>query len=250
MEIVTPLSLLWLLTFLIVLSGNVIQGMTGFGANLIAGPVLAIFLEPKLVVIIILVTSMGSLMPLAYHARKHIDAKRLLPLVLLAVCGIPLGSYLLVVSPSFIARLLIAAISVIFSALLLLGYAKRFQREALASCGFGFVSGVLTAGVGMGGPPIVLFLANQGWPKEVFRATVALLFLTTTTLCLISHMFTGVVTVERMIISFSLVPAGILGFSLGNAIFTKISSGIFIKVALIIILISGLTSLSAGLVQI
>lgn len=250
MERLIPLNDLWFLVFLIILSGNVIQGMTGFGAALISGPMLAIFLEPKLVVVIVLVTGMSSLILVAYHARRQIDPKRLLPLVLLAIIGIPFGSYLLMVAPPLMARLLIAIISIIFSTLLLLGYSKRFEREILASCGFGFASGVLTASIGMGGPPIVIFLANQGWPKEVFRATVAFLFLITATLCLFSHVFTGVTTGDRMLIGVSLTPAGIIGFYLGDALFAKISRRLFINLALILILISGLTSLATSFTKI
>jgi uncharacterized membrane protein YfcA len=120
----------------------------------------------------------------------------------------------------------------------------------LASCGFGFVSGILTASVGMGGPPIVIFLANQGWPKEAFRATVAFLFLITGTLSLFSHVFTGVTTGDRMLIGVSLIPAGIIGFYLGDALFAKISRKLFINLALILILISGLTSLATTLTKI
>jgi len=163
MERLIPLSDLWFLLFLIVLSGNVIQGMTGFGAGLVAGPILAIFLEPKLVIVILLVTGTSSLILVAYRTRKRIDPRRLLPLALLAIIGIPLGSYLLMVVSLSMARLLIAIVSISFSILLLLGYSKRLERELLASCGFGFVSGILTASVGMGGPPIVIFLANKGW---------------------------------------------------------------------------------------
>ena len=247
MESLIPLSSLWFLVFLVVLLGNVIQGMTGFGAALVAGPLLAIFLDPKLVVIIILVTGIGSLSLVGYHARRHIDLKRLVPLVSLAVLGLPLGSYLLLAAPSFVTRSLIAVVSIIFSALLLLGYSKRFKKEVLASCGFGFAGGVLTAAVGMGGPPIVIFLANQGWPKEVFRATVALFFLMVGVLCLFSHLFTGVTVGHRLVIAVSLIPAGILGFYVGDAIFARLSSTLFIKLALSLILASGLTSLGITL---
>jgi uncharacterized membrane protein YfcA len=250
MERLIPLSDLWFLLFLIILSGNVIQGMTGFGAGLVSGPILAIFLEPKLVIVILLVTGMSSLILVAYHARKRIDPRRLLPLVLLAIIGIPFGSYLLMVISPSMARLFIAIISISFSILLLLGYSKRLEKEFLASCGFGFVSGILTASVGMGGPPIVIFLANQGWPKEAFRATVAFLFLITGTLSLFSHVFTGVTTGDRMLIGVSLIPAGIIGFYLGDALFAKISRKLFINLALILILISGLTSLATTLTKI
>ncbi|MEJ2586897.1 MAG: sulfite exporter TauE/SafE family protein [Deltaproteobacteria bacterium] len=250
MDKLIPLSHLWFLLFFVVLSGNIIQGMTGFGAGLVSGPILAIFLAPKLVIVILLVTGISNLILVAYHSRKGVDLRRLRPLVLLAVIGIPFGSYLLmVVSPS-VARALIAIVSIGFSTFLLLGYSRRLEREFMASCGFGFISGILTASVGMGGPPIIIFLANQEWPKEVFRATVAFLFLITGTLSLFSHILTGVTTGDRMIIGLSLIPASIIGFYLGDALFEKVSHKLFINVALILILISGITALATSLAKI
>ena len=250
MEKLVLLGDVWFLLFFVVLSGNVIQGMTGFGAGLVSGPILAIFLEPKLVIVILLVTGISNLLFVAYHSRKAVDFGRLLPLALFAIMGIPFGAYLLMVVPPSIARLLIAIVSIIFSILLLLGYSRRLERESLASCGCGFVSGILTASIAMGGPPIIIFMANQGWPKAMFRATVAFLFLITGTLSLFSHVLTGVTTGERMIIGLSLMPAAIIGFYFGDALFEKTSHKRFITVALILILISGLTSLTMSLVRI
>jgi uncharacterized membrane protein YfcA len=250
MENLTLFSTMWFLVFLILLWGNIVQGLTGFGAALISGPLLTIFLDPRLVVVIILVTGVSNLAFVAYYSRRHVVSKLLLPLLLMSVLGIPFGSYLLMIISSLTASLLIGMISIIFSSLLLLGYSRRFMRESLAASCFGFTSGILMATVGMGGQPIVIFLANQGWPKEVFRATVAYLLLITGILSLISHLFTGVTTDQRLLIGASLIPAGVLGFYLGNALFPKISSALFIKLALLLILLSGLTSMATNLMKI
>lgn len=249
MENLTLFSTMWILVFLVVLCGNIVQGVTGFGGALVSGPLLAIFLDPRLVVVVLLVTGVSNLAFIAYHTRRHVVAKRLLPLVMMAVLGIPIGSYLLMIVSSLAASVLIAMISITFSSLLLLGYSRRFNREVTAAYCFGFISGIFTATAGMGGPPIVIFLANQGWPKEVLRATVACLFLITGTLCLTSHLFTGVTTVKRLLVGGSLIPAGILGFYLGNALFPKISSALLIKLALLIILLSGLTSMATNVMK-
>ena len=50
-----------LIVFLVVLLASIIQGMTGFGGGLLIGPALTLFLEPKLVVIIIMFTGVGNL---------------------------------------------------------------------------------------------------------------------------------------------------------------------------------------------
>jgi hypothetical protein len=79
---------------------------------------------------------------------------------------------------------------------------------------------------------------------------LAFLFLIIGTLSLFSHVLTGVTTGDRMLIGVSLIPSGIIGFYLGDALFEKISHKLFINVALVLILISGLTSLAISLTKI
>jgi uncharacterized protein len=240
----------WFIAFIIILLASTIQGMTGFGAALLAGPTLTLLVEPKLVVVIVMFTGMGNLIGVVHSARKHIDLFRLAPLVLPAVLGVPIGAYILLNVSSSITGLSIATISIMFSVALLLGYSRPFKREAIASLGFGFTSGIMSAGVGMGGPPLILFLSNQGWPKEIFRATVALHFLLIGTLAIVSYIITGVATTNRIISALTLMPASLIGFYFGNLMFSKINSFVFMKVTLIVIFITGIISLYINLGQI
>lgn len=249
MESIAPLSGLWFIAVLIIVSAGTIQGMTGFGAALLAGPTLTLFLEPKLVIVIIMITSMSNLLLVAYHARNYIYPSRVLPLIVPAVFGVPLGSYILYKVSSSITGLSIAIVSLLFSVLLLLGYSRPFKREAVVSTGFGFASGVLCAGVGMGGPPIILFLSNQGWPKEIYRATIASHFLFIGALTIASYMFSGVLTSSRAIASILLSPAAVIGFYLGDSIFHRINAVFFTRFALSLIFFAGLTSLATNIAK-
>jgi uncharacterized membrane protein YfcA len=249
MEHLVPLSGLWIIALLIIVLASTIQGITGFGAALLAGPALTIFLEPKLVVVIIMVNAMSNLLCVAYDARKYIYPSRVLPLIVPAVFGVPLGSYILHKVSSSITGLSIVIISILFSIVLLLGYSRPFKREAVVSTGFGFASGVMCAGFGMGGPPLILFLSNQGWPKEIFRATTAVHFLFIATLTIVSYIFTGIVTGSRAIASISLLPAAVIGFYLGNSMFHRVNAVFFSRFALSLILFNGLVSLAINIAK-
>ncbi|MDQ1334829.1 MAG: uncharacterized protein QG552_1779 [Thermodesulfobacteriota bacterium] len=243
-------SYYWTFVFFVILFASIIQGMTGFGAGLLAGPTLVLFLEPKLVVIILMFTGIANLLFVVYYARRHIYAARALPLIVPAMLGVPLGTYILYKVASSGTSLAIALISIIFSILLLMGYHMPIKREAMASLGVGFASGVMCAAVGMGGPPLILFLSNQKWPKEIFRGTIAVLFLLTGTLSIILYVLAGIATNSRVIESLSLVPAGIIGFYIGNVIFNRVSSFLFMKISLSLIFITGLISLFINLCRI
>jgi uncharacterized membrane protein YfcA len=240
----------WIIAFLVILLASIIQGMTGFGSGLLTGPTLALLLEPKLVVIIIMFTGICNLLFVVYNARKHIYAARALPLIIPAILGVPVGAYILHRVASSITSLAIACVSIIFSVVLLMGYHMPIKREATASLAFGFTSGVLCAGVGMGGPPLILFLSNQRWPKEIFRGTIAIHFLLTGTLAIIIYVMTGIATYSRIITSISLLPPAIIGFFIGNLIFQRVSSMIFLKSSLSLILFAGLASLFINIFKI
>jgi len=250
MESLPVWSHYWIIVFLVILFASIIQGMTGFGAGLLAGPTLTLFLEPKLVVLIIMFTGIANLLFVVHNARKHIYAARALPLIIPAILGVPLGAYILHTIASSITSLTIACISIVFSLILLMGYHMPIKREAAASLGFGFTSGVMCAGFGMGGPPIILFLSNQRWPKEIFRGTTAIHFLLTGTLSVILYVIGGIATYTRIITSLSLLPAAIIGFFIGNLIFQRVSAIIFLKIALSLIFFAGLTSLFINLSKI
>jgi len=247
MESLPVWSYYWIIIFLVILVASVIQGMTGFGAGLLAGPILTLFLEAKLVVLIIMFTGIANLLFVVHNSRQHIYAARALPLIIPAILGVPLGAYLLHKAASSVTSLAIATISIIFSAILLMGYHMPIKREVAASLGFGFMSGVMSAGVGMGGPPLILFLSNQRWPREIFRGTTAFLFLLTGILSILFYIMGGIVTYSRMLISLSLIPAGIIGFFIGNLLFQRVGAMLFLKIALSLILIAGLTSLIINL---
>ncbi|MBW1802773.1 MAG: sulfite exporter TauE/SafE family protein [Deltaproteobacteria bacterium] len=250
MESLPFVSYFWIIAFSVVLLASIIQGMTGFGGGLLIGPALTLFLDPKLVVIIIMFTGVGNLLFVVYHARRHITVERALPLIIPGILGIPVGTYILHRVASSITSVAIASVSIIFSIILLLGYHMPIKREAMASLGFGFTSGVMCAGVGMGGPPIILFLSNQGWTKEMFRGTVAIHFLLTGSLTIILYVITGMATTPRIMTAISLLPPAIIGFFIGNLIFQRVSSTIFLKSSLSLILFAGLTSLFIHLFEI
>lgn len=250
MESLPLWSHFWIIASLVILLASIIQGMTGFGAGLLTGPALALFLEPKLVVMIIMFTGIGNLVFVVYNARKHIHADRALPLILPGMLGVPVGAYILHRAASSMTSLAIACVSILFSLILLTGYHMPIKREAVASLGFGFTSGILCAGVGMGGPPLILFLSNQRWPKEIFRGTIALHFLLTGTLAIMFYVITGIATYSRVVTSISLLLPAIIGFFVGNLIFHRVSSTIFLKSSLSLILFAGIISLFMNLSKI
>jgi uncharacterized membrane protein YfcA len=103
---------------------------------------------------------------------------------------------------------------------------------------------VLSASTSMGGPPVVLYLLNQGLPKEKFVATITTYFMVTGVVSLISLSIAGVMTGEALMYAVLMLPVTYLGSYLGvrvlpliNArLFKIMTTGIVIVTALIVII--------------
>ena len=88
------------IAFIVVLIAGFIQGLVGFGSGLVSVPLLSIFLGPKTVVPLTLVHGLLMNMYLSVRNRRYIQWKRVLPLFISGVMGIPIGVVLHIFLPS------------------------------------------------------------------------------------------------------------------------------------------------------
>lgn len=150
--------------------------MTSFGSALLAVPTLSLFLPLKIIVPMLILYDLITNTIIFFKIRKYVNLKRIYTLIIAAVIAIPIGANLLVNISENILQVLVGIIVTISAILFHLGYKAKVKNEKLAFIPVGFVSGLLTGSVSIGGPPIILFLANQGDEKQVFRATLTSYF--------------------------------------------------------------------------
>ncbi len=82
---------------LVIFLAGMTQGLTGFGFALVSVPIMIILLSPKVVVPIIVIHSFVINLIILFEARKWVDLKRIWPLMIAGITGIPIGTYLLIV---------------------------------------------------------------------------------------------------------------------------------------------------------
>lgn len=239
----------WALTFLIVLVAAFILTATGFGFALVVSPLLLIFLDPKTVIVYNLFLGLIVCLPILWQCRHYARSRQLLLLGVSSLIGLPLGTYILSNVASPVLKLLIAGFVVIFAVILALGYSYRFKKQTVSSVVTGFVGGTLMTSTGLGGPPVVLFLLNQGCDKNTFRASMMVYLVFCGIGALVALAISGVVTGAILLSSLSFIPALAVGFYLGIKVLPYIHSAIFRRIVLAIVILTGLlgvvTSLSA-----
>ena len=151
-----------------------LRGATGFGAGVVAIPLLLLALP--LTVVIPLVTAMGMLASFgqAVHQRRWVDWAALRRLVVPSFLGVAAGLWLFA---ALDAQVLRRALAVFIIGYALWGYLPR-RRPRPAPAWLGPLAGALGGFVatvfgGMAGPLYVVYLRTRALDKARFRATVS-----------------------------------------------------------------------------
>lgn len=227
---------------IIMMLSAVVQGITGFGFSLVAFPLLALML-PLQAVTPILVLSSLILNVVVFKSVDGIQLKGIRAMTLLAIISTPIGAYLLkVVSPD-VLKIAVGIVITSTALFLLKGYQVKFKRELLARSITGFFSGLLNGTLSMSGPPIILYMSNQGVKKDKLRGSFSLFAMITNVFAIVTLYFAGLIN-SKIIVSFAqMIPALIVGVILGVIISRKVNELLFRKVTLYLLVAMGISTL-------
>lgn len=213
----------------IVLLGAFVRAVSGFGYSLISAPLLMFVLEPKSVVMINVILTTTTHLLILFHVRQHIDFRRAGFMCLGSVFGIPPGAYILSRIDPLAIKLVIAVLVIPFSIVLLMGYSHQFKRDTLGCIVSGFLSGLLVASTSLGGPPVALFLSNQGLVKERFVGTLCVFFLFGCLLSIGTFSSMSMITPELLKTVAVLLPTLWLGSFIGIKLLPRVNAALFRK---------------------
>lgn len=243
MDMVTQLFL----TFLIILLSSVIQGITSFGFSLVALPLLGMFLPLKIVVPMLVLYSLVLNIIILYHIRHHINIKQIAILVIFGIIGTPVGAHLLQIMDENTLKVIIGVLVTITAMINLYGFKIKVKNQRLSYIPVGFMSGILNGSVSLGGPPLVLFLTNQGVEKQRFRANLTSYFLILNIFTIPTYFLGGLITGEVVNYTLYVLPALIIGAFLGVKLGNKVDEHIFRRFTLGLIIATGLLSIITGI---
>lgn len=224
---------------LIIFLASFVQGVTGFGFALIAVPLLSKMIPLQSVVPIIVLFSFFSNIMILLQAKQHIDFKKIKLLLVSSLIAAPLGTYLLIVVNSNLLKMLIGIFIIVFALILIKGYKFPIKNERIGIIPVGFASGLLNGSISFSGPPVVLFLSNQGVEKNVFRANLTAYAFILNIVTIGFYLLGGLINKEVINYTCWFIFAMILGVLLGNKVVNKINESQFRKITLLLIIFSG-----------
>ncbi|MFV9511617.1 sulfite exporter TauE/SafE family protein [Tepidibacillus sp. LV47] len=181
---------------IIIFFASSVQGATGFAFALIIVPLLSLFLPLRAIVPISVILSLVINTLVIISGRKHLAIKEIWLLIVTGIIGIPFGVYILNAVNLQILKILIGLLLIITSFAMFKGYKVFFKNKRLSHSITGFVSGVLNGSISMSGPPIVLFLANEGYEKDKFRANINAYSIITNIIAILTFALNGLIGIE------------------------------------------------------
>lgn len=240
-------SVPWVLAFCVVLFASFIRGVVGFGFVLILAPIMLLILNPKSVVVVNLLLGLLTNMLVLRYGFRNVYLKMLVPMAASSLLGIPLGIWIIkIIAPSTL-KVLIGGVTVFFAIPLVLGFTKTFTKERLACSISGFLSGILSTSTSLGGPPVVMLMHNQNWRKEVIHSSLAAYYLFASSCSLIALSVSGFINAQHVILAASLVPALLVGTSVGMVTFLRLNPRFFRGLSIVIIICAGILGILSGL---
>jgi len=225
------------------------QGIAGFGAGMVAMAILPFVLEDLedavAVVAILCLVINGAIF---IQLRQHVQRAQVLPMILGAVIGVPLGSLALQTIPAQYLKLGLGLVILWYSGQSLLSSGSQ-RRLASDRWGFpfGLAGGALGGAFNTGGPPAVIYVTLKDWNKDQVKATLQAFFLSISLTQLPVYLAAGILRTEHLLLDAVALPALGLGLWVGTRVYDRIDTEAFRKVVLVGLGIIGLIYVGGNL---
>ncbi|KAF1077450.1 sulfite exporter TauE/SafE family protein [Halodesulfovibrio sp. MK-HDV] len=221
--------------------GGFVNGLAGFGAAMVALPIISYIMD----VSILVPSATMIVLTLNCHAgwiyRKHIEWRYTKTLLLGAIPGVVLSAYALQFAPEQLLRFGMGAF-VAFYALWSLFFEKKEGR--VINPAWGYVAGVLSSSLGMAfsfnGPPLAVYTAYCGCPKNAVKAILSAGFIITGVLIVSTQIVIGNIDTYALTIYAVSVPAVVFGSRLGIYLSAFISEASYRKFFFVLMTILGI----------
>ena len=232
---------------LIVLAGaaaaGFAQGVSGFAFSLVALSIWAWAVEPQLAApMSVFGALMGQLIALPWIWRGF-DLKKLLPLVIGGLVGVPLGAFLLQWLDPTLFKFGLGVFLLLYCPLMLLLPAdyKWAHGGRLADGASGFAGGVLGGLAGISGPVPTLWTTLRGWDKGTQRGVLQAFNIAMHVATLTAYAASGAITKEALTMFAWITPALAIPAVLGVLLFHRLDVRAFRRLILCLLLVSGVT---------
>ncbi len=230
---------LFFLTGMVFLLAGFVQGLTGFGSALVAIPLLSLFIDIKTAVPLCMLNGLIITSYLSVKLRKHLDWKKIQPLLIGSLAGIPVGITFLKQVDSSIIQMAIGCLLISYSLFNLIFSPRPLNPGKKWGCLAGFFTGAIGAAFSAGGPPAIIYTTLTSWKKDEIKATLTGFFVVSGTITVLVHWSSGITTLSTVRLLAGTAPAVLLGTSLGVLLSARINKKNYLRIIYSFLILMG-----------
>jgi uncharacterized membrane protein YfcA len=226
----------WAAIASVVLLAATVQGVVGFGSNLLAVPFVALIVPAALPGAMIF-PGLPMTVGMTVHERDHVDRRGSRYLILGRIPGTVLGVAIVAAIATDTLAIVIGAI--VLLAVLLSVVARRLHPgiTATSATTVGVVTGITGTAAAIDGPPLALLYQND--PAPIFRSTLAAQFTIGTFITLVGLLVGGQLHLWQVALGVSLWPSYLAGLALSLALRRRLAHVSLRPAVLIIAALTG-----------
>jgi uncharacterized protein len=233
----------WFMAFAI-FAGAVVSGFTGFAFSAVAGAILLHVLPPGEAVPLMMICSVIVQSISLVSLRRHIDWRGSATLIVCGLFGLPPALYLLLHADAALFRIGFGVFLAAYAGYMLFRPGPLRLRHAIGSgyaAAIGFAGGLVGGLTAMPGVAPTIWCDLRGVAKDRQRGLVqpyiTAMQIAALALLAMRHGLSRIM-VEHILLSLPVLAAGAL---VGLMLFGKVNDGVFRRVLLGVLLLSGLT---------
>jgi len=245
LEKLTVLHMGWIAAA--VFAAYVVRGMSGFGAGLVAAPLLALVLPVHVVVPMSGLLVFVLFVFLTMRDRAHVIWRELKLLAPSTIAGVVAGLLLFRSLDNQLLLVMLGGFLVLYAGYMLAVHAfglPQFRLSERWAIPLGFTGALFdTLFGGGGGTLVVIYMHARGLGRMEFRATVAMLWFIEMIARIGGYAITGFYTREVLILVVALLPVMWAGTWLGEQLGNRVSQQAFSRILAVLLMLGGISLL-------
>jgi uncharacterized protein len=229
-----------------------VKGATGLGFPLIATPTVALLLDIRIAVtILILPNLLMDVTQLFRDGFPYPVVQRFKSMIGLTIIGVFLGTMVLVMLPLWALNLSLGIMVLVFviSNLLKFDFTISPAAEKVLSPVFGFISGFLNGMTNAAGPTLAIYFYSLKLEKRNFVKSVATIFVITKATQLVAVSTWNLFNWNTITLSIQVVLLTMLGFFAGLKTQDRVNQRTFNRGLLVLLTLVGVILIARALLQ-
>jgi uncharacterized protein len=224
------------------LAGGFISGLSGFGAGLVALPILLIVLPPQIAALLAATCGMAGQIQTLPSLKYALRWQQVVPIALAGMAGVAAGIWWLPRLPVSLFKAGVGATLIVYSLFaLVLPEGWRFRKRHPIGDFLVGIAGGLTGGIaGIPGPPIIMWAALQHWSADEKRSLIQTFNIATLSFLLVASAASGMLTEQYFWATILLLPSTIVGAIAGAATYRQLNDRRYQRLVILMLLLSGI----------